>query len=163
MILLRNINGNIRQFSFDVGLFLSNGDMKENPILKENDEVIVTGNPVYTEVKVLGSVRLPGSYPYFHGATILDMLFQAGGIEKNAKIDRIHYISAAKKHSFELEVDLEKYYRAPATYRSIKVQPGDIIIVEEDDAQLWKVVMSTVRDLAMIATLIYWVVRIDKI
>jgi len=159
--LIRNVDGNLRQYTFDIAKFLSEGDMKQNPFLADGDEIVVTGNPVYTEVKVLGAVRLPGSFPYFEGATILDMIFQAGGLVKNADVKNVHYISAALKKSVELSLDIEKFYQSPEIYQSIKVKPGDIIIIEEKSKSLWSSFIRTVADFAVIATAVYYITRID--
>lgn len=74
----------------------------------------------YRPFYILGEVKEPKSYPYVDGMTYLNAVAIAGGFTYRAKEDHVLVIRANddKKHELTLKIDE-------------KVQPGDVIHVEE--------------------------------
>lgn len=65
------------------------GDEAENPVLQEDDQVIVDSaadllQPVAPEVSIRGPVASPGTYQRFVGMRVSDLLREAGGLHREA-------------------------------------------------------------------------------
>ena len=156
--LLRTENDKTSSNTYNLGFFLTDGDLTQNPLLKDKDIIIVTGNPLFDQVKILGSVNAPGTYNVFHGATILDMIFMAGGFTKEAAQAKIQFISLSDEKTMELEIDLSKYFKTPQSYSHLpKVKGGDIILVPEKKKSIWGATWGVVKEILSIGQLVYWI------
>ena len=163
--LMRREDGSMKRREFNLVFLNLLGDMQQNPTLRDEDIVLVTGNPIFAGVKVIGEVNDPGIYDVFYGATVLDMIFKAGGLTDDADISAVRYVSPLKKRSREVQVNLAEYYRDPHGYELPVVNAGDIIIIPEDKS-LWKNTLSVVRDVSAFAslfTMIYTIIRIQQL
>ena len=161
--LLRTENEKTSTNSYNLGFFLTDGDLEQNPLLKDKDIIIVTGNPLFDQVKVLGSVNAPGTYNVFHGATILDMIFMAGGFTKEAEQSKIQFISLSDEKTMELEIDLSKYFKTPQSYSHLpKVKGGDIIMVPEKKKSIWGATWSVVKEILSLGQIVYWIYLIRR-
>lgn len=164
--LIRKEDGTTKKRQFNLVFLNLLGDMQQNPTLRDEDIVLVTGNPIFAGVKVIGEVNQPGIYDVFYGATVLDMIFKAGGLGQDADISAVRYVSPLKKRSREVEVNLQDYYRDPHGYELPVVNAGDIIIVPEKSKTVWQGVLGVVRDISAFAslfTMIYTIVRIQEL
>jgi len=155
--LLRIENEKTSTSTYNLESFLINGDLAQNPLLKDRDIIIVTGNPLFDQVKVLGSVNAPGTYNVFHGATILDMIFMAGGFTKEAEQSKIQFISLSDEKTMEVEIDLSKYFKTPQSYSHLpKVKGGDVILVPEKK-NVWGTAWSITKEILTVAQFLYWI------
>ncbi|MDZ7721918.1 MAG: SLBB domain-containing protein [candidate division KSB1 bacterium] len=100
--LIRKEDGATKRREFNLVFLNLLGDMQQNPTLRDQDIVLVTGNPIFAGVKVIGAVNDPGIYDVFYGATVLDMIFKAGGLSEDADISAVRYVSPLKKRSREV-------------------------------------------------------------
>jgi polysaccharide biosynthesis/export protein len=98
---------------------LQNGDLSQNPLLRDGDTVYV---PRAETAYIFGEVRSPGAYPIQKGMTVLQALSLAGGQTENGALNRI------KIHRVENGKKLEIKVKNPLTEI---VKPGDTIIVPE--------------------------------
>ena len=159
---LRENEGKLTRKQYNLHRLSLLGDLDQNPVLKDGDIVLVTGNSVFSSVKILGSVSDPGTYEPTQGATVLDMIFIAGGMTQDADIKNIRYVSPSAKRSKELEIDLDRYFKDPYNYELPRVQPGDIIVVPQKN-QFWKGFLSVVGSVSSILSMVYLVTRIQNI
>ncbi len=153
--LMRGVDNTINTSHYNLELFLIEGDLNQNPVLKEGDVILVTGNTVHGSVKVLGEVRSPGVFDSFVNATVFDMILQAGGTTETADMSRVRYITPARKRSFELRIDLEKHVRSTDYSQLPTVKAGDIIYVPKK-TNWWGIVREAVRDVSTVVMLIYY-------
>ncbi len=109
-------------------IIIETGDIEKLPQLKEGDIIFVPAIYGAVYANVLGAVRSPGNFPIFPGATVVDLIFLAGGPQDDAAIQNIkliHRIGAAMTEKF---VDLEAVLKAKGGVVPL-VEPGDIIFV----------------------------------
>jgi len=156
--LIRNDKGTTTTRNYNLELFVLKGDLEQNPQLKNEDIIIVTGNPIFAQVKVLGSVNMPGIYNPLHGASVVDMIFMAGGFTEEADLSKIKYISPSDEKSFELEIDLSVYFKSPRSYANIPtVKQGDIIIVPKKKKSIWSATWGVVKEVLTLGQIVYWI------
>jgi len=159
--LRRTEAGRTTESVYDLELFLLEGDLKQNPALQEGDLVLVTGNPLLSTVKVIGAVNKPGAFAEYRGATVLDMLLQAGGPTVKADLGKVRYISPSRKKAVDFKIDLDRYFTAGEAAQLPVVKPGDVIIVPEKGPGLWRNLLTIARDVSTIAIAVWYVVRIN--
>jgi protein involved in polysaccharide export with SLBB domain len=109
-------------------IIIETGDIEKLPQLKDGDIVFVPAIYGAVYANVLGAVRSPGNFPIFPGATVVDLIFLAGGPQDDASIRNIklvHRVGAAMTEKF---VDLEAVLKAKGGVVPL-VEPGDIIFV----------------------------------
>jgi polysaccharide biosynthesis/export protein len=159
--LIRDENGEVKKKSYNLVFLNLLGDMRQNPVLRQGDIVLVTGNPIFAGVKVIGAVNDPGIHESFYGATVMDMIFKAGGLDRKADVAKIRYVSPSEKKSREVQLDLNKYYSDPYHYSLPVVMAGDIIIVPEK-TDWFRSFIGITGDLASIMTILYYVTIIRK-
>jgi polysaccharide biosynthesis/export protein len=159
---LHRMEGNVKLVQkYDLGWFVLQGDLEQNPILNDGDLVIVKGGPVNSQVKIIGCVNQPGPYSPIYGATIMDMIYLAGGFSEKANVSNIKYFSSASRDSLGEIFNIERYYSSPFQLNLPDVQPGDIIFVQQKN-QFWRNIMAVLRDVAAIGSLYYLYWRIDS-
>ncbi|MBN1482050.1 hypothetical protein EH223_07320 [candidate division KSB1 bacterium] len=159
--LIREEAGKAKKYQYNLYRLNLLGDLKHNPTLQSGDIVLVTGNSIFSSVKVIGSVNDPGVYEPPQGATLLDMIFMAGGLKKEADMSKIRHVSPTASESKEIELNLNEYFKAPYRYELPKILPGDIIIVPEKKV-LWRNVLQIVGPISSILTMIYTVTQIQR-
>lgn len=161
--LLREKNNRMTSKSYNLERFVLEGDMKYNPTLQQGDIVLVTGNPLLSSVKVIGEVNDPGTYDAFMGATLLDMILQAGGPTEKARLSKVRYISPARKKSYEFKIDLEKILTTDEYYQMPVVKAGDIIVIpKKTEINIYKTIITVVRDISSVLILAWYVERLQN-
>lgn len=75
---------------YDFLKFLRFGDKAENPLLQDNDIVLV--DKVDKVVSIRGEVKYPGVYEYVDSETVTDLIKLAGGFLSKAKTDSIEIV-----------------------------------------------------------------------
>jgi len=161
--LIRNEKGETTTDTYNLELFIYNGDLQQNPVLKDEDIVIVTGNPIFAQVKVMGGVNRPGTYNPSLGASVIDLIFMAGGFTGNADLKKIKYISSSEKEASEIEIDLSEYFKAQQTNVNIPtVKEGDIIIVPIKKKNLLLITWGIFKEVLSITQALYWIYLIRR-
>lgn len=159
--LIRKEAGKTQKYQYNLYRLNLLGDLKHNPTLQNGDIVLVTGNSIFSSVKIIGSVNDPGVYEPPQGATLLDMIFLAGGLKKEADMSKIRHVSPTASESKEIELNLNEYFKAPYRYELPRVLPGDIIIVPEKKL-LWRNVLQIVGPISSILTMVYTITQIQR-
>ena len=160
--LLRDNNGKLESKSFNIELFLLGGDLIHNPVLKDGDVIVITYNPIFAEVKVLGCVNIPGKFNSFPNATVLDMIILAGGFTEEANQSKVQYISLSQETKLEIKIDFDTYFKNPESIAQLpQVKPGDIIIVPTKKSFI-RTAWGVVKEVMPLMQIIYWVYLIRR-
>ena len=147
-------------------LFLTEGDMSQNPRLQEGDTVIVpvsqlarrltvvdTAFVPYKTVSVIGEVRNPGTFQLPEHATLLDLLLIAGGTTSQADIERVTLIREKGGES-KFEVDLKKVLTEGEFQLLPELKSGDTVFVPQKKESIWRQIVRLAADLSTIAALV---------
>ena len=148
--LIREKDGKRETISVDMHRFFLEGDPSLLPVLEDGDIVVVPGLPGSNDVKVIGEVKSPGSYPVFLGANLLDVILMAGGPTKDASMKKIHLISLSQRDAKGVQVDLDKIIRSQKTGQIPEVRPGDIVDIPAKKS-IFTATVSFLKDVSAIA------------
>jgi polysaccharide biosynthesis/export protein len=97
---------------------LQRGDLSQDLQLRPGDMVFVPRAEPTTPVYVMGLVKSPGAYQVTKGATVLQVLAQAGGVTDRGSTGRIKIVRKTAQRNTEMKAALHDL-----------VQPGDTIVV----------------------------------
>jgi protein involved in polysaccharide export with SLBB domain len=132
--------------------FFIEGDPSLLPPIEEGDVIVVPGVPGSNDVKVMGEVRFPASYTVHLGASVLDVLFLAGGPTKDAALNRVRWTSPLDSTNRSVDIDLDKILKSKSHQPIPEVKPGDILYIPSKRSGLWRSVFTVVKDIATIAS-----------
>lgn len=93
--------------------------------------VVTVALSVYSQVKVIGQVKLPQSLPYHDGMTVLDAVLAVGGLSQFAAGNRARLVRHDNGKQIEIEVKLDKLLNKGDTKQDLPLKPGDILVVPE--------------------------------
>ena len=141
--------------------FYMEGDVTYLPELKDGDTIVVPGNPLATTVKVLGGVVSPGSYEVTFGASVLDVIFMAGGPSEDANLSKIKVISLIGQNVQEVRVNIRDLSKSQTLKAIPIVVPGDVVYVPQKGLT-WGKFMKVMRDITTFATLGFLIVQINR-
>ncbi|MFC1714527.1 SLBB domain-containing protein [Candidatus Poribacteria bacterium] len=157
--------------------YMAKGNMDANPVLHERDTIIVpmietarSISPVQMAfspsiaVSVIGEVTKPGVYQMPVESDLLGAITQAGGPTNDADLERTMVVHSGQPEAEQrLLIDLEEIMVEGNLGLLPVMSSGDIILVpkEEEKRDWWRAFMTGVRDLTVIATLIWYFVRIS--
>ncbi len=127
-------------------------DIRLNPMLENNDQVIITKNII--KVTVLGDVKRAGHFEMQAPAFLLDAIAIAGGMNHSAKSKEIK-IRRLNENEFE-SVNLQAYLKNKDGKSNPLLADGDIIFVPSRLAFRW----NEIRDLIFIISSILSIVVI---
>jgi polysaccharide export outer membrane protein len=111
----RSSSSNVLRANLDA---LQRGDLSQDFTLRPGDMVFVPRAEQPSPVYVMGMVKTPGAYQVTKGATVLQVLAQAGGVTDRGSTGRIKIVRKTAQRNVELKAALHDL-----------VQPGDTILV----------------------------------
>jgi polysaccharide export outer membrane protein len=111
----RSTSSNVLRANLDA---LQRGDLSQDMPLRPGDMVFVPRVEPSAPVYVMGLVRAPGAYQVTKGATVLQVLAQAGGVTDRGSTGRITLVRKTPQRNVEMKAALHD-----------SVQPGDTILV----------------------------------
>jgi polysaccharide biosynthesis/export protein len=111
----RTSSSNVLRANLDA---LQRGDLSQDFTLRPGDMVFVPRAEQPSPVYVMGLVKAPGAYQVTKGATVLQVLAQAGGVTDRGSTGRIKIVRKTTQRNVELKAALHD-----------PVQPGDTIVV----------------------------------
>ncbi len=152
--LIRNATADKQEQVINLEQFYLKGDPNLLPILEDGDIIVVPGNPLATNVKILGSVENPGSYDVFFQTTILDVIFMAGGPTDDANLKDIKIISQTGQPPRKIRLDIKDFFKPNSNPNFPVVFPGDVIYVSKKKIN-WQKIINIIRDLTAFASLYY--------
>jgi polysaccharide export outer membrane protein len=97
---------------------LQRGDLSQDLALRPGDMVFVPRAEAAAPIYVMGLVKSPGAYQVTKGATVLQVLAQAGGVTDRGSTGRIKIVRKSQQRTVEMKASLHD-----------PVQPGDTIVV----------------------------------
>ena len=83
-----------------------------------------------TQVRVLGEVASPGSYPFREGMTLMDVLTEAGGLTEFAR-GKGTLRRDIDGRAQEIRLRLDRLMKKGDLEENLALQPGDVIVVPE--------------------------------
>ncbi len=123
---IKIISADGSQNSFDLLSFLRFGDKKDNPLLNDDDVVIV--DKVDKIVLINGRVKYPGTYEFIKDETAGSLLKLAGGVLSKARTDSIELV----RFDAEGKNQISEYYSLDEIFNdNIILNNRDNILVRE--------------------------------
>jgi polysaccharide export outer membrane protein len=93
--------------------------------------VVTNALSVYSQVKVIGQVKLPQALPYHDGMTVLDAVLAVGGLSQFAAGNRARLIRHDNGKETEIDLKLDRLLNKGDTKQDLLLKPGDILVVPE--------------------------------
>lgn len=111
-------------------------------------------------VRVLGSVNRPGRYQFTDGMTILDLLAEAGGPNRDALQERIVVVNISCCADQARTFDLPGFARSGDVTRLPVVRAGDTVYVPTSAQSDWRLFFDGVRDIVTMLSVVALLGRI---
>lgn len=127
----RRVGTGTEVLTIDLERFLYEGRLQDIVEMKDGDLVIVRGAPDADKVKVFGEVNRSGSYVISYGATVLDMIYVAGGVTPSGTLSDVRWIRREGDRIVEQKLDFSALLRAGRTDEIPRAGRGDVIIVQK--------------------------------
>jgi len=127
----KSTGGGIDLLTINIERFLYEGRLADLIRMQEGDVVIVKGAPDRDKVKVFGEVTRSGSYVRPYGATVLDMIYLAGGVAPSGTLSDVRWIRTKGDQRIEEKLDIASLLRAGRTDEIPIAGQGDVIIVQK--------------------------------
>lgn len=163
--------------SYSLKEYLVSGNMNANPLLQERDTIIVPVidssriiSPVQMafspsiSISVIGEVMKPGVYQLPVDSNLLHALTQAGGPSKDSDLERAMVVRGESSGDDKRTlINLEEVL----TEGKLELLPimgsGDVVLIpkEREKREIWRAIMTGIRDVSLILGLIYYVQRIN--
>jgi len=124
-------DGSTQQRTVNLEKFLYEGRLADLVGMQDGDQVIVKGAPDADKVKVFGEVNQSGSYVRPYGATVLDMIYLAGGVKDEGTLTDVRIMRRVGERTVPEQLDLAGLLRAGRTDEIPLVGRGDVIIVQK--------------------------------
>ena len=129
--------------------------------------VVGTEEQMLLPVNVLGLVRKPGQYLVPFRTDLISVIAYAGGFRENAKINEIKIVRSAVVESNSsiarvIKVDLKRYFEQGDKTQIPQIMPDDTIIVAGTARQTLNAFMGFVRDVLVVAQLIFIIDRTTR-
>ena len=149
-IFIFGINQNI--YTQELKLPMQYGDRPAQYILGDKDVLLIS-------VNLWGHVQRPGIYSIPSHFSIIDLLSSAGGPLKSARLNDIRII---RKDQEVLTINIEEYIKTGRFEVLPSLQPGDVVIVPGSISDIFSRIVSTFRDMAIVANVIVLWVTLNK-
>lgn len=141
--------------------FFETGDESLLPRVRPGDVIFVPDRnrnwleltPANT-VRLLGAVGKPGRYQFSDGMTLLDLLAEAGGPNKDAYQEKIVVVNLSCCASEARVFDLTKFAKTGDFSLLPVVRTGDTIYVPSIEQSDWAIFMANVRDTVSVLSII---------
>ena len=129
--------------------------------------VVGTEEQMLLPVNVLGLVQRPGQYLVPFRTDLISVIAYAGGFRENAKINEIKIVRSAVVESNSgmarvIKVDLKRYFEQGDKTQIPQIMPDDTIIVAGTARQTLNAFMGFVRDVLVVAQLIFIIDRTTR-
>jgi polysaccharide biosynthesis/export protein len=93
--------------------------------------VVMIAVSVFSQVKVIGQVKLPQALPYRDGMTVLDAVLAVGGLGQFAAGNRGHIVRTENGKQTEIKVKLDALVNSGDMKQNLLLKPGDVLVVPE--------------------------------
>jgi len=117
-----------KKLDTDFYAVLVKGELAKDPPLKPGDIIYVPDNEA-NKIYVMGAVMAPKSVYHREGLRVLDAILEAGGFNKFAKENDVMVFRKGAKEM--IEVKAKDLIKEGDLSQNIRLQPGDLVIVNE--------------------------------
>jgi polysaccharide export outer membrane protein len=93
--------------------------------------VVMIAVSVYSQVKIIGQVKMPQALPYRDGMTVLDAVLAVGGLSQFAAGNRAHIVRTENGKQIEIKVKLDALVNSGDMKQNLLLKPGDVLVVPE--------------------------------
>jgi len=93
--------------------------------------VVTIALSVYSQVKVIGQVKVPQSLPYRDGMTVLDAVLAVGGLGPFAAGNRARLVRTEDGKQTEIKVKLDSLLNNGDMKQNLALKPSDVLVVPE--------------------------------
>jgi polysaccharide export outer membrane protein len=93
--------------------------------------VVMVAASVFSQVKVIGQVKIPQALPYRDGMTVLDAVLAVGGLGQFAAGNRSHIVRTENGKQLEIKVKLDALVNSGDMKQNLLLKPGDVLVVPE--------------------------------
>jgi polysaccharide export outer membrane protein len=93
--------------------------------------VVTVALSVYSQVRVIGQVKLPQSLPFRDGMTILDAVLAVGGLGQFAAGNRADLVRNENGKETKIRVKLDSLVNNGDMKQNLALKPGDVLVVPE--------------------------------
>jgi polysaccharide export outer membrane protein len=93
--------------------------------------VVMIAVSVFSQVKVIGQVKIPQALPYRDGMTVLDAVLAVGGLGQFAAGNRGHIVRTENGKQTEIKVKLDALVNNGDMKQNLLLKPGDVLVVPE--------------------------------
>jgi polysaccharide export outer membrane protein len=93
--------------------------------------VVMIAVSVFSQVKVIGQVKVPQALPYRDGMTVLDAVLAVGGLGQFAAGNRGHIVRTENGKQTEIKVKLDALVNNGDMKQNLLLKPGDVLVVPE--------------------------------
>ncbi len=93
--------------------------------------VVTVALSVFSQVKVIGQVKIPQSLPFREGMTVLDAVLAVGGLGQFAAGNRSQLIRTENGKQTEIKVKLDSLLNSGDMKQNLPLRPGDVLVVPE--------------------------------
>jgi len=120
---------------FNAEEYLKQEDPSKDLLLQSGDLIEVPRMNHY--VFVMGAVKSQGRYEFKEGSKMMQVIYQAGGLEGRANLDQVRIIRSENDKKISLEVDLRQILKGNPDQDPV-VREGDMILIPEKKSQVPK-------------------------
>lgn len=118
--------------TLDIAKAVSNPDSDANPVLKNDDLILLDEVDIMKQVNILGQVLKPGPYDLTEGLNVVQLISQAGGPTERAWLKEAYILRGSTKIPVNLVPVLLKN-QSDAAVTNLQLQLGDVLIIPETD------------------------------
>ena len=93
--------------------------------------VVTIALSVFSQVRVIGQVKMPQSLQYRDGMTVLDAVLAVGGLGQFAAGNRAHLVRTENGKQTEIKVKLDSLVNSGDMKQNLTLKPGDVLVVPE--------------------------------
>src|ERR1700733_10209966 len=93
--------------------------------------VVMSAMSIFSQVKVIGQVKMPQALPYRDGMTVLDAVLAVGGLGQFAAGNRAHIVRIESGKQTEIKVKLDSLLNNGDMKQNLLLKPGDGLGVPE--------------------------------
>ena len=152
-----------------VGLFLGSlkaqdfgASQNQNPIQNQISDrpaqyILGSGDVLLISVNLWGHVLKPGIYSVPSSFGIIDLLSSAGGPLPSARLNDIRII---RKNQEVITVNVQEFIKTGNQDLLVALQPGDVIVVSGSIGDIFRSVVTFVRDMAIILNVVILATRL---
>ncbi len=114
------------------------------------------------QISVIGGFTRPGHLTIEGSVPLTEAVALAGGPSASAEIDEIFLLKQGPGYSLATRYDLQELLEGGGMASLVRVEPGDTLYMDASDFEVWRTVVQTISDLAVISTAILLFLTLEQ-